>query len=144
MVTLYELTGGNYRIHRTLSYPEFPDSQIVFDTEVTALRDTEWTTKISVSGKYDGPTDVVSVKDYRLEWSTDGKTLFEKGSATLVISSGRSFGSVWTSSIVPDKPRFEMFSRGGETVNITFSPFRIDGNKMSYSWQGTVAAAVKQ
>jgi hypothetical protein len=144
VVTLYELTGGNYRIHRTLSYPEFPDSQIVFDTEVTALRDTEWTTKISVSGKYDGPTDVVSVKDYRLEWSTDGKTLFEKGSATLVTSSGRSFGSVWTSSIVPDKPRFEMFSRGGETVNITFSPFRIDGNKMSYSWQGTVAAAVKQ
>ena len=144
MVTLYELTGGNYRVHRTVSYPDFPNSQVVFDTEVTALRDAEWTTKISVSGTYDGPTDVVSVKDYRLEWSTDGNTLFEKGSATLVTSSGRSFGSVWTSSIVPEKPRFERFSRTGETVNVTFSPFRIDGNKMSYSWQGTVAAAKQQ
>lgn len=138
---MYELTGGNYRVHRTVSYPEFPNSQVVFDTEVTALRDTEWTTKISVSGKYDGPTDVASVKDYRLEWSTDGKSLSEKGSATLVTSSGRSFGSVWTSSIVPDKPRFERFAREGETVNVSFSPFTIDGNKMSYSWQGTVAVA---
>jgi len=144
VVTLYEVTGGDYRVHRTVSYPEFPNSQVVFDTEVTAVRNTEWSTKITISGKYDGPTDVVSVKDYLLEWTTDGKTLFEKGSATLVSSSGRSFRSVWTSSIVPDKPHFERFPSRGETVNVTFSPFKIDGNKISYSWQGTVAAAERQ
>jgi hypothetical protein len=144
VVTLYEMTGGNYRVHRTLSYPEFPNSQIVFDTEVTALRNAEWATKITISGNYDGPTDVVSVRDYHLEWSTDGKTLSEKGFATLVPSSGRSFRSVWISSIVPDKPRFERFPTGGETVNVTFSPFKIEGDKMSYSWKGTVRAAVQQ
>jgi hypothetical protein len=144
VVSLYEITDGNYRVHRTISYPEYPNSQVVFDTEVTAVRNSEWSTKISVSGKYDGPTDVVSVEDYRLEWTTDGKTLSEKGSATLVPSSGRSFHSVWMSSIVPEKPHFERFSREGETVNVTFSPFKIDGNKMSYSWHGTVKATMQR
>ncbi len=141
---MYELTGGNYRVQRTVSYPEFPNSQVAFDVQVTAVRKTEWSTKIAISGTYDGPTDVVSVKDYQLEWTSDGKTLSEKGSATLVQSSGRSFRSVWTSSIVPDKPRFDRFPRGGETVNVTFSPFKIDGNQMSYSWQGTVRAAAER
>jgi hypothetical protein len=137
VLTLWELTGGNYRLQRTLSYPEFPNSKLVFNTEVTAIRDTEWSTKITISGTYDGPTDVVAVKDYQLAWTTDGKTLSEKGSATLQLSSGRSIQSVWSSSIIPAKPNFERFPRGGETINITFSPFRIDGNKMSYEWNGT-------
>ncbi len=144
MFTLRELTGGNYRVHRKLSYPEFPNSEVVFDTEVTALRDSEWSTKITISGTYDGPTDVVSVRDYQLEWTTDGKTLFEKGSATLVLSSGRSIRSIWSSSIVPDKPRFERFPSGGETVNVTFSPFKIDGNQMSYEWHGAVRATARR
>jgi len=139
-MSLYELTGGNYRVHRTVSYPEFPKSEVVFETEVRAVRDAEWSTKITISGTYDGPTDVVSVKDYQLEWTTDGKTLFEKGSATLVLSSGRSIRSVWSSSIVPDAGRFERFPSGGEIVNVTFSPFKIDGNQMSYEWQGEAQA----
>jgi hypothetical protein len=139
-MSLYELTDGNYRVHRTLSYPEFPKSQIVFDTEVRAVSNTEWSTNIAISGTYDGPTDVVSVKDYQLEWTTDGKTLSESGSATLVLSSGRSIRSVWSSSFVPDKPNFERFPKGGEIVNVTFSPFKIDGNNMSYEWQGEAKA----
>lgn len=97
-----------------------------------------------ISGTYDGPTDVVAVKEYQLDWSTDGKTLFEKGSATLVLSSGRSVRSIWSSSIVPDKPNFERFAKGGETANVTFSPFKIDGNQMSYDWLGTVGATAKR
>jgi hypothetical protein len=138
---LYELTGGNYRVHRTLSYPEFPKSGLVFDTEVRAVSDTEWSTKIKISGTYDGPTDVVSVKDYQLEWTTDGKTLSEKGSASLVTSSGRSVRSAWASTYSPDKPHFEHFPPGGESVKITFSPFNIEGKRMSYDWRGTVRPA---
>jgi hypothetical protein len=133
------LTQGNYQVHRTVSYPDFPKSQVVFDTQVTAVG-AEWSTQITISGSYDGPTDVVAVRDYQVEWTTDGKTLFEKGTAVLVLSSGGSVRSRWSSSIVPDQPRFANFPRGGETINVTFSPFKIDGNKMSYEWEGTVRA----
>jgi hypothetical protein len=136
---LYDLTHGNYRVHRTVSYPEFPKSQIVFDTDVTAVG-AEWSTKIRVSGTYDGPTDVVAVKDYKVEWTTDGKTVFEKGAATLVLSSGGSVRSLWSSSINLKEPRSIKFPSGKEMINVTFSPFKIDGNKMSYEWEGTVKA----
>jgi hypothetical protein len=140
-MNLYDLTRGNYRVRRTVSYPEFPKSQVVFDTEVTAAG-AEWSTKIMVSGTYDGPTDIVAVKDYQVAWTTDGKSLFEKGTATLELSSGGSVRSVWSSSIVADKPRFARFPREGETINVTYSPFKIEGNKMSYEWEGTVGATV--
>jgi hypothetical protein len=137
-MNLYDLTQGNYRVHRTVSYPEYPQSQIVFDTRVRRVSPAEWSTKIEVSGTYDGPTDVVGVDNYRVTWTTDNKTLLEQGSATLKLSSGRTVHTTWTSSIVPDEPRFAHFPRGGETVNVAFSPFRISGNTMSYDWSGTV------
>jgi len=142
VLDLWDMTGGgNYTVRRTLTYPEHPNSQIVFETEVTAASETEWSTRIAISGTYDGPTDVVGTKDYRLEWTTDGKALSEKGSATLELSSGGSVRSVWTSVIVPAKPNFERFASGGEVADVTFSPFKIDGNKMTYDWQGTARAA---
>lgn len=137
---LYELTGGNYHIRRTLTYPEFPASQIVFDTDVSATGAEEWSTKIEISGNYNGPTDVVAVRDYQLTWTTDGKTLLEDGTATLELASGGSVRSVWSSLITPDEPRFEEFPREGETIKVTFSSFKIDGNEMSYEWEGTVEA----
>jgi hypothetical protein len=139
-MNLYDLTHGNYHSRRTLSYPEYPNSQIVFDTEVTAISPKEWSTTIAISGTYDGPTDFVAVKDYQVSWTTDGKTLLEKGRATLERASGDSVRSEWSSSIVPKEPRLEKFPSGGETLNVTFSPLKVAGNKMSYEWQGTVRA----
>ena len=95
---MYELTGGNYQVHRTVSYPEFPDSQLVFETEVKAVGKTEWSTKIAVSGTYNGPTDIASIRDYQLDWTTDGQSLSEKGSATLMTLTGKSVRSNWTSN----------------------------------------------
>lgn len=140
---MYDITHGNYHVNRTVSFPDFPKSRIIFDTEVKAVGAAEWSTKIIVSGTYDGPTDVVGVKDYQIKWTTDGKTLFEKGSVTLQLSSGHFVNSIWSSSITPAKPNFRGFPRAGETVDVTFSPFRIDGNKMSYEWQGTVRPTAK-
>lgn len=141
---MYEITGGNYRVHRTLTYPDLPKSQIVFDTDVRAISQAEWSTKIAISGTYDGPTDIVSVKDYQLEWSSDRKSLFEKGSATLVTSSGHTIRSTWTSTYTPDKPNFERFPAGGESVKLTFTPFDIQGNRMSYKWRGTAQPAAQR
>jgi len=142
-VNLYDLTGGNYRVTRTVTFPDFPASKIVFETTVKATR-SDWSTQIQASGTYDGPRDVTSVRDYTVTWTTDGKTLFEQGSATLGLSSGGSVRSTWSSSIVPDRPNFSRFPRDGETVKVSFSPFAITGNKMTYDWHGAVSATPAQ
>ncbi len=133
------MTGGNYRVQRKVYYPEFPQSELVFETEVKAIDESNWETVIEISGRYDGPTDVVGVQDYRIEWTTDGKTLFEKGTALLVLSSGRGVRSEWRSKIYPQKPRFDGFPPEGEIVTVTYAPFKVDGHQMSYRWEGTVS-----
>lgn len=138
VANLYDITHGNYQVHRTVSYSEFPNSRLVFDAKVKAVSKSEWSTTIDVSGSYDGPRDVIGVEDYRLEWANDGKTLAEKGVATLRLSSGGSVHMTWVSSILPDAPDFERFAKAGETVSVKVSPFRISGNRMTYDWTGTV------
>jgi hypothetical protein len=121
-----------------VSYPEFPRSRLVFDADVTALSASEWSTDLTVSGTYDGPTDIVSVRDYEIDWTASGKTLVEKGRATLVSSSGRSIRSEWSSTIVAKDQGFRGFPSAGEVVRVSISPFKLEGSKMSYTWQGTV------
>lgn len=138
-MNLYDLTKGTYRIVRTISYPDFPDSKIVTDAQVKATRNSEWDTSISINGTYNGPTDIVSAKDYQLTWTTDGKNILESGSATLELSSGGSVRQVWSSTITPEQG-FDKFPPNGEQITISISPFQIDGNGMSYKWEGTVKA----
>lgn len=138
-MNLYDLTKGNYHILRTITYPDFPESRIVTNAQVKATRNSEWDTTITINGTYNGPTDVVSAKDYQLEWTTDGKNILETGSATLALASGGSVRQVWSSTIAPEQG-FDKFPQAGERIDISISPFQIDGNKMSYQWEGTVKA----
>jgi len=137
VVDLYDLTKGNYSVHRTISYPDFSGSQIVTNAQVKAVKDSEWDTNITINGTYNGPTDVVAVKDYQALWTSDGKNILESGSATLELKSGGSVRQVWKSTITPERP-FEKFPQAGELITISISPLQIDGNKMSYKWEGTV------
>jgi hypothetical protein len=142
VLNLFDLTKGNYRLLRTISYPDFPESKIVTDAQVKAIKNSEWDTKITVNGTYNGPTDVIAAKDYQLVWTTNGKNIIESGSATLELSSGKSVRQVWSSTITPEQG-FEKFPPGGELITISISPFQIDGNRMSYKWEGTVKAQSK-
>lgn len=142
VVNLYDLTKGNYRILRTISYPDFPESKIVTDAQVKAARNSEWDTNITINGTYNGPIDIVSTKDYQLIWTTDGKNILESGSATLELKSGGSVRQVWTSTITPEHS-FDKFPQAGELITISISPFQIDGNSMSYKWEGTVKVRSK-
>jgi hypothetical protein len=140
VLNLYDLTGGNYLVRRTVSFPDFPQSRLVFDADVEAVSASEWKTTLTVAGTYDGPTDVVGVRDYELEWTVDGNTLIEKGTATLILSSGRSLLSQWSSAIVVKGRDLRGFNSASERLNVSFSPFRIAGDSMSYEWRGTVSA----
>jgi hypothetical protein len=127
---------------RTITYPQFPGSKIVTNAQVKATRESEWDTNISINGTYDGPTDIASVQDYQLTWTTDGKNVLELGSATLVLKSGGSVRQTWESTITPARG-VSRFPKAGERINISVSPLQVDGNKMSYSWEGTVRAQSK-
>jgi hypothetical protein len=140
---LYDLTKGNYSVLRTISYPDFPGSEITTNAQVKAAKDSEWNTNITINGTYNGPTDVVSVKDYQLLWTSDGKSILESGSATLELKSGGAVRQVWKSTITPERG-IDNFPRSGELINVTISQFQINGNKMSYSWEGTVRSQSKQ
>jgi len=141
-VNLYDLTKGNYSVVRTISYPDFPGSQIATNAQVKATKDSEWNTNISINGTYNGPTDVVAVKDYQLEWTNDGKSILESGSAALELKSGGSVRQVWKSTITPERG-IEKFPRSGELITVSISEFQVNGNKMSYKWEGTVKAKSK-
>jgi hypothetical protein len=98
---------------------------------------------LSINGTYNGPTDVVSAKDYQLKWTADGKNINESGSATLELASGGSVRQVSSSTIKPEHG-FDKFPSKGELITMTISPFKNDGNKMSYKWEGTVKAVSNQ
>lgn len=115
----------------------------MFEADVTALSASEWSTDLTITGTYDGPTDIVSVKDYEIQWTASGKTLVEKGRATLVSSSGGSVRSEWSSSIVAKEQALRGFPATGEVVRVSISPFKLEGNRMSYTWEGTVSAGGK-
>jgi hypothetical protein len=142
--TLFDLTGGNYIVKRTVLFSEFPASQLTFEADVTAVSGSEWSTKLTVGGTYDGPTDVISVRDYQLMWTSDGKTISENGSVLLVLTSGKTVQTKWTSTITPKDGDLRKFPGAGEQVNVTFSPFRIEGDRMSYQWTGTVGVLRNQ
>lgn len=125
-------------MHRTVTYPEFPNSNIVFDAEVRAVKESEWSTSIRVDGSYDGPTDVVGVTDYELTWHSDGKTLFEEGKAKLILASGATVQSEWRSEIVPTQNDLSKFPREGERVRVSYSDFELEGDTLRYEWEGTV------
>jgi hypothetical protein len=42
------------------------ETRVVFSTEVVASSDAEWQTEMTLSGSYDGPTDFVASRGYRL------------------------------------------------------------------------------
>lgn len=144
-MNLSDLTGGDYRVIRALSYPDHPDSLVVFDVLVTARTDAEWVTEIAVNGRYTGPTDVLASEDYRLTWTPDGGRVLEWGSASLACASGGRIRQVWSSIISPAGPARERTGwrravpAGGQVISATISPFEIDGARMRYEWKGTVA-----
>jgi hypothetical protein len=113
---------------------------------VTARSDSEWDTDIAIHGTYTGPTDINASDEYRLTWVSDKTRLLESGSASLGCSSGERLRQIWSSIITPTQDPLESLARlrafpaGGQVINTTISPFRIDGHRMDYEWRGTVAS----
>jgi hypothetical protein len=146
VLNLYDLTKGAYRVFRAVTYPDHPQSLVLFDTEVRAEK-SEWATSIVVNGVYDGPIDVAATHDYQLEWRIDDRKLLESGVAELLLSSGVRLRQFWSSIITPvtrsarQPAVFRKFPREGERANLSISPFKVTKRTLRYEWEGTVRKA---
>jgi hypothetical protein len=123
-----------------LELPDFPETRFLFATEVVATSKSEWHTELALSGTYDGPTDFVASRGYRLWWKIERGLLRERGMAMLERSSGELVASEWTSTITIDREMARRFPTSGQVARVVISPFQIDGAKMRYDWHGAVAA----
>jgi hypothetical protein len=131
-------------VFRAVSYPDHPEDQVLFEVTVEA-RGSEWVTAIYVNGTYNGATDVIANHDYEVGWwVTDGRRLLESGSAALELSSGELLRQRWSSIIAPVTKSgrtpavFKRFPSDGELVEVSISPFDVQGDAMTYEWEGTV------
>ena len=123
-----------------LELPDFPESRVVFTTEVVATSKSKWHTELALTGSYDGPTDFVASRGYRLWWRTERGLLRERGMAMLERSSGELVASEWTSTITIDREMAKRFPTSGQVARVVIAPFRIDGATMRYDWRGAVSA----
>jgi len=65
---LYDLSGGNYTVERTFTWPDYPDSVLDVSGTVSTVG-SEMHGDVSIVGAYDGPLDLVGVLDYTSSWS---------------------------------------------------------------------------
>lgn len=85
---LFDLSGGNYTVDRTFTYPTLPGS-ILTATGTVATVGSNMTYTADFSGTYNGPTDIVGVSNYQVRWvQGPGSTVLETGTATLLLSGG--------------------------------------------------------
>jgi hypothetical protein len=144
VLNLFDITQGNYRVSRMISYPTLRGSQVILDVAVKAVSESEWVTDIYVKGVYEGPNDIVANKDYRIEWTMVDGRLLEAGNVTLVRASGKSIRQTWSSIITPERASEDLaqllkkFPRRGQIVSVSVSPFDVGKNGMSYTWNGIV------
>jgi len=104
-----------------------------------AISATEWFSSLTISGNYNGPTDIDSARDYVIEWTTDGKVIIEKGAVTLHSTSAGNLRSEWFSTIAATERDVRNFPAAGQIIRVSFSDFKISTQGMSYEWEGTVS-----
>lgn len=99
----------------------------------------EWSTELTLAGTYDGPTDFVASRGYRLWWTINRGRLLERGMALLERSQGGLVACEWTSTITVDAKMAAQFPRSGQVARISITPFEVDGAAMKYEWHGEIA-----
>lgn len=89
-LNLFDLTGGNYDINRTFTWSTLP-GDIITATGSASTTGSDLAYSMALSGSYSGPTDLVGVSGYKVNWTPDGTNLIEVGNALIETSGGSAF-----------------------------------------------------
>ena len=131
---LNALAGGNYATQRTFQWIGLPGSIVQINSTVTnSGGGSDWVSNSVISGNYNGPTDIVGIRDYSVTWlpSSSPGEFFEAGTVVLERATGDTlimqFASIFTGlSNDLQEPQF-----GIGTFNTTW-----DGTTLELSWDG--------
>jgi len=131
---LFELAGGNYATQRTFQWVGLPGSIVTINsTVVNGGAGQDWVSSSVINGTYNGPTDIVGIRDYSITWlpSSSPGEFFEAGTVVLERATGDTlimqFASLFT-GLANDlqEPQF-----GVGTFNTSF-----DGTTLTLGWDG--------
>jgi hypothetical protein len=87
-LNLFGLSGGNYGISRTFSWPTLSGSTLTA-TGAASTVGSNLSFIANLSGTYNGPTDIVGVTGYTVHWTQGAAgTVDEQATATLLRSNG--------------------------------------------------------
>lgn len=129
---LFGLSGGNYDMTRSFQWVGLAGSSVLVQSSVVN-EEGSWNSTSTVTGSYNGPTDIVGIQSYSVTWmpSSAAGEFFEAGTAVLERATGETlilqFASVF-SGLVFD---LEQTQFGEATFDTTF-----DGTTLTYGWDG--------
>ncbi len=131
---LNALAGGNYSTARTFQWIGLPGSVIQVNSTVSnAGGGADWVSNSVISGSYNGPTDIVGIRDYSITWlpSSSPGEFFEAGTVVLERATGDTlimqFASIFSGLANSlQEPQF-----GVGTFNTSF-----DGTTLTLGWDG--------
>ena len=130
---MWDLSGGNYSVHRQFSWPDFPGSSIVASAEVST-EGRKMTVTATVDGTYDGPMDLVGVANpVEVNWTQgDGNNVDENNHGVVIRQEGEPFAVDYTSA-------FSGLSQplvGDQSGEYRYSNMSWDGTTLRLDWQG--------
>ncbi len=131
---LFALGQGNYATTRTFQWIGLPGSVIQVNSTVSnSGGGADWVSNSVISGTYNGPTDIVGVRDYSVTWlpSSSPGEFFEAGTVVLERATGDTlimqFASIFSGLANSlQEPQF-----GIGTFDTDF-----DGTTLTLGWDG--------
>jgi hypothetical protein len=129
---LFSLSGGTYQVSRAFSWLGVPNSNLFIESTVT-WDGTSFDSISTLSGTYNGPTDIVGISSYAITWlpSSAPGEFFESGTAVLERANGESL-------IVQFASVFSGLERDLEQVQFGtgFFDTSFDGENLTLGWDG--------
>lgn len=95
---LFDLSGGNYTVDRTFTWPSLPGSQVIATGAVGTVGN-NMQFNVAMNGMYAGPTDLVSVLSYKVQWNQLTPSSIQEAGVGEILRSDGSVLTVHVSSV---------------------------------------------
>jgi hypothetical protein len=135
-MNLWQLTGGNYGFKRIMTWSGMPNSRIAINAVARTVGD-NLNLDATFSGKYDGPTDLVSVSDIKVLWRNDKNGIQETGSATIHRRNGKTFKLSFTTIYLGILKPMEVPQEG----IVSYRKLTFNNRILHASWDGRLIEA---
>jgi hypothetical protein len=127
---LFELSGGNYSMNRSFTWPSFPGDEVIA-TGTASFSGTEITYTMNLTGTYSGPTNLIGVASHDVEWGViENFGVQEEGLAEVLTPTGSFTTNIVTEFLFP--ATISQLQQGSYQIN----ELSFEDNTYHSSWGG--------